>query len=347
MRPARFGAGFALMSIMSWVLYSALFCFQVGARTAAEYWLYDALTVKRHLLRAMADKRKVLLVGGSSVWFGLDAGQVQQELGIDTLNLGLHAMHPLDRLVSDVRTDVKSGDIIIMQLEYDYYTIDTPHNDWYVNQVMAGDPEIFWELNWREKVEFFLSVPPLRVLEGVGTRVIDVSPAEHQKRIPRQPPEQVLLLMQQVWAAHALPEGNYTIRNIDPQGNAVIAKGTFTSYGYPFNGQSVARVYPWNTLGEFARYCADHGVLLYIGWPPVVKGSMAFDSPRIQEKVRTIEEKLAEFKIPVLGQAGDFQYDRRLFADTGYHLTHEGRALHTKHLLERLRAKMPVPNLSS
>ena len=54
---------------------------------------------------------------------------------------------------------------------------------------------------------------------------------------------------------------------------------------------------------------------------------MAFDAPRIQENVRTIEEKLVELKIPVLGPAGDFQYDRRFFADTGYHLTHEGRAL--------------------
>lgn len=345
MRPARFGAGFALMSIMSWVLYSALFCFQVGARTAAEYWLYDAMTVKRHLLHAMADKRKLLLVGGSSVWFGLDAGQVQQELGIETLNLGLHAMRPLDRLVSDVRAALKPGDTIIMPLEYEYYAIDTPYNDWYVNQVMAGSPTVFWELNWREKMVFFLSVPPLRVLEGLGTRVIALSPAELRKRIPGQPPEQVLQLMQQVWATHALPEENYTFRNIDPQGNAVIARGTFISYRYLLDEQSVAWGYPWNTLGEFARYCAAHGVSLYIGWPPVVKGNMPFDAPRIQEKMRIIEENLAELKIPVLGHASDFQYDRRLFADTPYHLTHEGRARHTKHLLEQLRTKMSVPNL--
>jgi hypothetical protein len=105
-------------------------------------------------------------------------------------------------------------------------------------------------------------------------------------------------------------------------------------------------MYPWSTLGEFARHCADHGVSLYNGWPLVVAGRMAFDAPRIQENVRTIEEKLVELKIPVLGQASDFQYDRRLFADTGYHLTHEGRALHTSHLLEQLRTKLSVPNLS-
>lgn len=337
---ARFAVGFVLVSVIGWMTYVTLFFFQLGARTPAEYWIYDATTVKHHLLSAMTEKRKVLLVGGSSVWFGLDAALIQQALGMETLNLGLHAMRPLDQLVDEVRPALKSGDTIIMPLEFEYYLIDTPYNDWYVNEVMAGKPNVFWSLTWQEKVAFFLAVSPMRVLEGVATRVSAFSATEIQKRISGHPPEQVLLSMQQVWVTHPAPEQNYTFRNIDPQGNAIMVQGTFTSYVYPISVQSIASGYPWRTLAEFARYCADRGVLLYIGWPPVVAGEVTFDSPFVRDNVQTILRRLTELGIPVLGVPTDFQYDRQFFADSGYHLNHEGRALHTEHTLRALNQKI-------
>jgi hypothetical protein len=49
---------------------------------------------------------------------------------------------------------------------------------------------------------------------------------------------------------------------------------------------------------------------------------------------------VAEAGIPVLGHPADFQYDRRLFADSGYHLTPEGRRLHTQRVERLLRANI-------
>ena len=133
-----------------------MFLFQLGARTPAEYWIYDATAVKHYLLSRIAETRKVLLVGGSSVWFGLDAALIQGTLGTETLNLGLHAMRPLDQLVDEVRPALKCGDTVIMPLEFEYYLIDTPYNDWYVNEVMAGKHNVFWNLPWPEAMK---SVP--------------------------------------------------------------------------------------------------------------------------------------------------------------------------------------------
>lgn len=336
---ARFAMGFVLVTVIGWTTYVTLFFFQLGARTPAEYWIYDATTVKHHLLSTMTEKHKVLLVGGSSVWFGLDAALIQRALGMETLNLGLHAMRPLDQLVGEVRSALKSGDTVIMPLEFEYYLIDTPYNHWYVSEVMAGKPNVFWSLPWHEKVAFFLGVSPMRVLEGVATRISAFSAAEIQKRTAGHPPEQVLLSMRQVWATRPVPEENYTFRNIDPQGNAILVQGTYTSYVYPLSVQSVAQEYPWRTLAEFARYCADRGVLLYIGWPPVVAGEVAFDSPFVRDNVQTILRRLTELGIPVLGLPTDFQYDRQFFADSGYHLNHSGRVRHTMRLLQALGAE--------
>ncbi len=337
---ARFAVGFVLVTVIGWLTYVTLFFFQLGARTPAEYWIYDATTVKHHLLRTMTEKPKVLLVGGSSVWFGLDAAVIQRALGMATLNLGLHAMRPLDQIVGEVRPALKSGDIVIMPLEFEYYVIDTPYNYWYVSEVMAGKPDVFWRLPWQEKVAFFLRVSPMRVLEGVATRVSAFSSTEIEKRIPGHALEQVLLAMQQVWATYPAPEENYSFRNIDPQGNAILVQGTYTSYVYPLSVQSVAPGYPWRILAEFAEYCTNRGVLLYIGWPPVVAGEVAFDSPFVRDNVQIILSRLTELGIPVLGVPTDFQYDRQFFADSGYHLNHEGRALHTERTLRVLNQKI-------
>jgi hypothetical protein len=102
----------------------------------------------------------------------------------------------------------------------------------------------------------------------------------------------------------------------------------------------LARQYPWKTLADFARYCADRRVTLYLGWPPVVKGALKFDSRIARRNMHIILQRLAEAGIPVLGHPADFAYERRLFADSGYHLTQEGRALHTQKVLLLLREKI-------
>ena len=243
MQHIRFGLGFLLVTVIGWTMYVALFVLQLGARTGAEYWMYDAEIVKHHLANAQAKKNKVLFLGGSSVWFGIDTGLVQETLGIETINLGLHAMRPLDRILNEVRPVLRPGDTIIMPLEFEFYMIDTPYNEWYVNEIMAGEPELFWTWNWPEKISFFFSVPPMRVFEGVTTRLFANRVANINQRIPGHPPEQVIASIQETWAKGALPEENYTFRNINHHGDAIVTRGSFSSYVYPISGEEVARDY--------------------------------------------------------------------------------------------------------
>ena len=240
MQHIRFGLGFLLVTVIGWTMYVALFVLQLGARTGAEYWMYDAEIVKHHLANAQAKKNKVLFLGGSSVWFGIDTGLVQETLGIQTINLGLHAMRPLDRILNEVRPVLRPGDTIIMPLEFEFYMIDTPDNEWYVNEIMAGEPELFWTWNWPEKISFFFSVPPMRVFEGVTTRLFANRVANINQRIPGHPPEQVIASIQETWAKGALPEENYTFRNINHHGDAIVTRGSFSSYVYPISGEEVA-----------------------------------------------------------------------------------------------------------
>ena len=337
MRPVRSLAIFLLVSITVWSLYASIFVLQIGAHTTAEYWLYSAQAVKAHLLRNNADKRKMLFVGGSSVWMGIDSGSVGQAFGVRGLNLGLHGMLPLDQILDQVRPVLKAGDTVVLMLEYEYYVIDTPYNAWFLNQMMVGHPDWFWNLPWLKKLHFFGSVPPFRVLEGTLTKFFAGGMDIMKKRRVEQDAEKLLAPVQTTGPQRSLPEVNYTFRNIDEDGDAVVALGSFATYIYPLDRAVLAQRYPWETLRDFARHCADRHVHLYLMWPPVVKGMVDFESRLTRRNIQTILRHVAEAGIPVLGRPADFQYDRRLFADSGYHLTHEGRRLHTNRVERLLR----------
>ena len=332
--------GFLLVSVAAWVLYLSTFVSQLGVHTVAEYWMYSAQVLKEHLLHTNAERHKVLFVGGSSAWMGIDAGLAGEILGIRAINLGLHGMMPLDQLVNEVEPVLKAGDVVILPLEYEYYVIDTRYNAWFLNQTMVGRPEWFWRLPWREKLRFVAAVPPLRVLEGTMTGLFADRLDITRKRQLEQDPEKILEAMRQAWAQGALPDSNYTFRNIDQDGDAIVARGSFATYVYPLDRAVLARNYPWKTLDAFAKTCAARHVRVYVGWPPVVKGLINFESRTARRNTQVIMQRLAEMGIPVLGHPADFAYDRSLFADSGYHLIHEGRALHTGHMLRLLQEIM-------
>jgi signal peptidase I len=246
-------------------------------------------------------------------------------------------MEPLDQIVHEVEPALRAGDVVVLPLEYEYYVIDTPYNAWFLNQTMVGQPEWFWRLPWRDKLRFIAAVPPLRVLEGTMTRLFADRLAITKKRQLERDPEKILEVMRQAWAQGSLPDTNYTFRNIDQDGDAIVAKGSFVTYIYPLDRAVLARSYPWKTLDAFAKTCAARHVRLYVGWPPVVKGLLKFESRTARRNIQVIMQRLAEIGIPVLGHPSDFAYNRSLFADSGYHLIHEGRALYTDHMLRLLR----------
>jgi hypothetical protein len=252
-------------------------------------------------------------------------------------------MLPLDQILEEVRPALRAGDTVILMLEYEYYVIDTAYNAWFLNQIMVGRPDWFWSLPWMRKLEFFASVPPFRVLEGTVTKLLADGLDIMKKRQVEQDPEKLLAEVRSNGPDSSLPEVNYTFRNIDEDGDALVALGSFATYIYPLDRAVLAQHYPWDTLRAFARYSADRHANPYLVWPPVVKGSIDFESCLTRRNIQTIMRRLDEAGIPVLGHPEDSQYDRRLFADTGYHLIPEGRELHTQKVVHLVREKIDRP----
>jgi hypothetical protein len=166
---------------MGILLHVLAFYYQLGTSFPASYWAHDARIIKTHLLSS-GNERKLVIIGGSNAYFGFSSGLIETATGLRVVNTSLHFDWPLDFFFSDVKPWLNPGDIVLLTLEYEYYQRETPFTNQFVSDMMSLEPQYFWNLNWRQRVEFFISVPPRRIAGGVLARLFTTRPACHWRR---------------------------------------------------------------------------------------------------------------------------------------------------------------------
>ena len=106
----------------SWMVIASLtwsFGYIYNTYTGGEVsWLVQRYKDKLQLLEQVKGPRRILLVGGSGTYFGVNAQQIQQNLGIPVLNLGLDGNVGLDVLLETFLDNFRPGDIVTLIPEY-------------------------------------------------------------------------------------------------------------------------------------------------------------------------------------------------------------------------------------
>lgn len=344
--PVKYVGVIALTLVLLALLYSGAFFYQLGALVSAEYWIHDAQILKRDLLAQNREKQKLLFVAGSSAFFGIDSDRIEQALGISTINMGLSMNRPFDFMLKEIAPYIAPGDIVVLPLEYGYYSPGVPYTEWLTNQIMAWEPDYFRHLEPREKLEFMFSVLPQRVLLGAITKAMGERLESVRARRLKNPQE-ILSLVRDAWNHPDYhPEKIYSFLNIDPHGDARLRTPEpprpFSKDPYELDVDFVESTYFWGNLRDFVVSCRARDIDVYIAWPPVVKGRLDFNSPRVSHYLREITGRMNELGASILGKPSEFQYGPEFFTDNIYHLTSQGRAEHTSRLLGSLRGEPAV-----
>jgi hypothetical protein len=112
---------------------------------------------KTNLLSKIESPRLVIFSGSNSM-YGFNAKKIEQELGISTVNCGIHAGLSLDFLLWLTEHHFSSGDTIIMPLEYNLYNYD-PYKltRTQVNIVHGFYPKYLDQLPMVQRIKFYLS----------------------------------------------------------------------------------------------------------------------------------------------------------------------------------------------
>ncbi|HAX7483228.1 TPA: hypothetical protein JTN37_004547 [Escherichia coli] len=158
----------AFLTVMS--CYIALFYYQIGRGVVAEWWLRNVTEKKLQISKNKPNER-VIIVAGSNGLFGFDSDLIAKETGMDVVNLSLHAGLDLSFYRMMIEQTVRKDDVVVMPLEFSYYSLKDEYTGWFVDNMMAwGDDYLKWLSPWK-KIEFLSHVSLSRVVTGVTSPI--------------------------------------------------------------------------------------------------------------------------------------------------------------------------------
>jgi hypothetical protein len=278
-----------------------------AAIAGAVVW-YGSPDESTHYFGAMNDKlarlqgcagNRLMVMGGSNVAFGIHSQELQEQTGLETVNLGMHVSLGLDYAIQCAAWHVRSGDVVLMVPEYELL----------ISELQEGDAKIINQL---------LTHCPS------ATRYFDTS----QHRGWKQFLDQDALCQAHQWVARACRR----IRKSDSS-DRIYQRASFNELGdvvahYGRTGEhEVSKSLPEinaerldqaiEKLNRLAAICRQRGAAVYLAFPPLPQRTYA----RSAEAVRRVQASLqARLEMAILNRPEESVFASDQFFDTGDHL---------------------------
>ncbi len=270
-----------------------------------------ALSDKYDMYTAPDREPSVILVGGSNLGFGANCKRATEELGMDVINIGLHAGLKRDFELNLAKTNVLKGDIIVLALEYSAYIEDpmAESTTWYA---VDGDMKVIKLIPWGERFNL-LRYYPFYLIMKVKDAVINPFPEPSSEAYSREYFNEYGDLVYPRPKNLRTPEQIVRSIHIDKE---------------HVSDESI------ESLKEFNVYCEGKGAKVY------------FSSPSVDElSVITTEKDIAEFEkyitestgIEMISETEEYILPTEMFYDTNYHLNDAGVEKRTDLLIDDLK----------
>lgn len=286
--------------------------FIYNARYGGEVsWLRMMYEEKMAIASQVEAPRRVLVVGGSGAHYSVDAGQMQQQLGIPAINMATDGPVGLNVILPAVSPAIRKGDIVLLLPEYLILLDEDGFGDRSGQFGLAIGKPGLGGLPPKQLAQDILTlgVPTLRALTKSGVDVAE--------------------------------KGRLTGYYSDPitaNGDPTVIKPR-TGRWWQLEIGGTASPHSLQRIQQFKQEVEAKGATLVLGlsW---IYGST---DPETVENVRKTAMELEKIA-PVLYDRTslNIKTDTNLFADTHYHLLPRGRQIRTAELVQQLRTTLKL-----
>jgi hypothetical protein len=277
---------------------------------------------KRDLLRDGRSDR-IIFVGGSGLFDGLDSAMVEARLGRPVVNMGLYAGFAITPLLTEIKPYLRPGDTVVIVPEYGvvFDQLDFFARKW----VFALAPErnlVLYRQGPHRAAAFAvdmitllrskLQALPKALREAMRTR--SLAPLHHRG-----------------YAYFGKYFNRYgdSLRTMRAAVPGVVEQTGADLFAEPtFRDQSFAQV------NDFCRDARAKGVSVFFFFP-----AYPAEEYRRQEKgMHSYEARLRkELGCTVLGTPQDFLFPMAYFTNTVNHINNEARSIRTRRIVDRLQ----------
>lgn len=282
------------------------------------------------------DEKKIVLVGGSSLAFGLDSQMIEKELDRKVVNFGLYADLGTKLMMDLSRSNIGKGDIIILAPEMSAQTLSLYLNAETALQAMDGCYSMLTRTD-RSDADTFIGASWKTAAGKLGYLLKGNRPQN---------------------------SGAYKKENFNEQGDNIFDRpyNELSGYGSPINLNFYADFSDeaLTNYEEFIQYVNDYtdyvrskGGEVYFSFPPM--NELAVKEANSDGEIEDFYKNLClSLNCKVISNIYDYILDDGYFFDSEFHLNNSGVILRTVQLIDDIKREwgidsvtMPVSSLPS
>lgn len=277
-------------------------------------WIRNSL-LKKHE-NADIEQNKLIITGGSSTLFGMRTKDISEELNIPVYNLAIHAGLGLEFILDDAKEVLKSGDVVILPLEYNHF------------YSTGGKAKLALDYN----AAFGNEKPGLIDIDSMKL-VFEEKPYDNTKKIAKS------LIKNDVQELVENPNG-YNSQNLNDHGDQTnhfgqqelsLAKVVPVDIPKEFKETSGLKL-----IKEFNNWCKENSINLFVTFPNTMYFK-EYEENDYKEYFYYLNEYFLDHNISTIGKPSDFLFDKKYFYDTGYHLNEEGMTIRTSEFISLIK----------
>ena len=267
------------------------------------------------------DGKRIILIGGSSVPFGVRSDLVMENLpDYQVVDFGMYASLGTDVMLDFAKARINEGDIVIYMPEQHEQTLSLYYNGHSIWQALDGDYQSYWLLpkEKRERLVGDLFKFSQDKFKYNFLEKIDLGDSIYQKSSFNEYGD-----IKPGLATYNTMEGLFDPTNLISFNREVI-KDDLVSYS-----------------NEFSKYIYKKKATMFYYFAPMNKLAKQ-DNSSVDDYYDYISQK---FNFEILGNPYDAIMDPEWFYDTNYHLNDAGSIVYTKKLIQNI--KLAINDTSS
>ncbi|HUJ19405.1 MAG TPA: hypothetical protein VL197_15580 [Nitrospirota bacterium] len=287
----------------------------------------SAIVNKRDLLKD-GRRDRIVFVGGSGLFDGLDSGLVEQRLRRPVVNMGLYAGFAITPLLREIRPFLRSGDTVVIVPEYSvvFDALDFQARKWVFALAPARNLRLYREGQNR-------TLAFLTDMTGLLRSKLQALPKAVREAVRTR------RLAPLVGEGYAYYGKYFNLYGDSLRTMRAAVPGVIEQTGVDLFADAAYRDQSFASVNAFCREVRGMGVQALFFFPAYPEEEYR----RQEEAMKLYEARLRkELDCRILGTPQDFLYPYEYFTNTVNHINNEARRIRTERVLAYLeRAVMP------
>jgi hypothetical protein len=278
------------------------------------------IDLKEEILIKNKNQKKIVVLGGSNVAFGIDSIAIEKELEMKAINFGCMAGIGPEILLSKIKQYITSGDIVFFCWEYGLYRFKrTESNFTYLNLIFGPCTTQRSSFPIIDQIKLSLTYPTSHVRSSIEVAYNSfVNPDIYKCPWFFDKYGNIRSNQEQIIEKQEL---------INSPLSALMTELTITD--------EVKEI-----LTDFVYSCRNKNIKVLSTWPNTFNNPKYIKNKIVEKNFITIKDFWLNLDVPMIGDPKDSMLSAEFFYDTYYHLNSKGVETRTKKLIKNLKPQL-------